>query len=64
MLSADGEHAATVTNVLVDIMKCEKIVLCDSPLDAQKAIHAQSVTVVYCQDGAKRYKRRSTLVSR
>lgn len=53
---------ATVTNVLVDIMKCEKIVLCSSPLDAQNAIHAPHVSAVYNEEGAKRYKKRSTLV--
>jgi hypothetical protein len=44
-------------------MRCEKIVLCKTAADAQQAIHAANVLAVYCPDGSKRYKKRSTLVS-
>jgi hypothetical protein len=44
-------------------MRCEKIVPCESAADAQRAIHANNVSAVYCPDGSRRYKKRSTLVS-
>jgi hypothetical protein len=52
-----------MTAPFVDLqMRCEKIVLCETAADAQRAIHAANVLAVYCPDGSRRYKKRSTLV--